>query len=150
MRRGLSRVRRRRQLITSAGAGDRYPWYATEEFIVNVSAIDPTSAARDHLAAAATTQKSPATAAPAAPPAQATSAAHSTPAVRSARPTPAARAVSVAALSTPAATVSTTSIPATVKPEDRAEYLQLLKALGGNVSAALAALAAKAAATQTA
>ena len=102
---------------------------------MNVSAIDPTSAARDHLAAAAASQKSPAKPATAAPPAE---------------PRHAAPAVTVAALSTPAATVSTTGVPATVEPEDRAEYLQLLKALGGNVNAALAALAARAAATQAA
>jgi hypothetical protein len=48
----------------------------------------------------------------------------------------------VAALATPAATVTTTAVPATVKPEDRQLYLQMLKALGGNVNAALAALAA--------
>ena len=42
----------------------------------------------------------------------------------------------------PAATVTTTAVPATVKPEDRQLYLQMLKALGGNVNAALAALAA--------
>jgi hypothetical protein len=46
-------------------------------------------------------------------------------------------------LTTPAATVSTTAVPATVKPEDRQIYLQILKSLGGNVNAALAALAAR-------
>ena len=46
------------------------------------------------------------------------------------------------ALATPADTVTTTAVPATVKPEDRQLYLQMLKALGGNVNAALAALAA--------
>lgn len=91
---------------------------------MNVSAIEPTSSSAVRQSTAA--QSAPAQKAP--PPA------------RPARPAPAA---SVAALSTPAATVSTTSVPATVKPEDRAEYLQLLKALGGNVSAALAALSAK-------
>jgi hypothetical protein len=33
-------------------------------------------------------------------------------------------------------------VPATVKAEDRALYLQILKSVGGNVNAALAALAA--------
>jgi hypothetical protein len=47
-----------------------------------------------------------------------------------------------APVATPAATVSTTSVPATVKPEDRALYMQILKSVGGNVSLALAALAA--------
>jgi hypothetical protein len=47
----------------------------------------------------------------------------------------------VAALSTPAATVTVTSVPATVKPADRALYLQILKSVHGNVNAALAALA---------
>jgi hypothetical protein len=88
---------------------------------MNVSAIEATSSSAARQSTAA--QSAPAQKAP--PPA---------------RPAP---APSVAALSTPAATVSTTSVPATVKPEDRAEYLQLLKALGGNVSAALAALSAK-------
>ena len=59
---------------------------------------------------------------------------------------PAAPAATVAALSTPAATVSTTSVPASVKAEDRALYLQILKSVGGNVSAALGALQAKEAA----
>jgi hypothetical protein len=86
---------------------------------MNVSAID-TAAVRS---ATATT--------PAAPPPKKAPAA---------RPAPAA---SVAALTTPAATVTTTAVPATVKPEDRQLYLQMLKALGGNVNAALAALAAK-------
>jgi hypothetical protein len=48
--------------------------------------------------------------------------------------------VSVAALITPAATVSTSSVPTTVAPADRALYLQILKSLGGNATAALAAL----------
>ena len=46
---------------------------------------------------------------------------------------------------TPAATVSTTSVPASVSPADRSLYLQILKSLGGNVTAALAALDALAA-----
>lgn len=53
-----------------------------------------------------------------------------------------APAASVAALSTPAATVSTTAIPASVPADQKALYLQILKALGGNVAAALAALTA--------
>jgi hypothetical protein len=48
----------------------------------------------------------------------------------------------VAALSTPAATVTVSGVPATVKAEDRALYMQILKSVGGNVNAALAALAA--------
>jgi hypothetical protein len=88
---------------------------------MNVSAIEATSSSAARQSTAA--QSAPAQKAP--PPV---------------RPAP---APSVAALSTPAATVSTTSVPATVKAEDRAEYLQLLKALGGNVNAALAALSAK-------
>jgi hypothetical protein len=43
---------------------------------------------------------------------------------------------------TPAATVAITGVPATVKPEDRSLYMQILKSVGGNVNAALAALAA--------
>ena len=52
----------------------------------------------------------------------------------------------VAALSPPAATVTISGIPETVKPEDRALCTQILKSVGGNVNAALAALAAKEAA----
>jgi hypothetical protein len=51
-------------------------------------------------------------------------------------------AATVAALMTPAATNSTSGVPASVKPEDRALYAQILKSVGGNASAALAALAA--------
>ena len=64
---------------------------------------------------------------------------------RKAAPAPQAAPVTVAALTTPAATATVTSVPATVKPEDRALYVQILKSLGGNVNAALAALAALAA-----
>lgn len=91
---------------------------------MNVSAIDATSstsAKQASAAQAAPTRKSP-------PPAAKGGA---------------SSGATVAALSTPAATVSTTSVPASVKPEDRAEYLQLLKALGGNVNAALAAVQAR-------
>jgi hypothetical protein len=42
--------------------------------------------------------------------------------------------------------VTISGIPATVKPDDRALYTQILKSVGGNVNAALAALAAKEAA----
>jgi hypothetical protein len=59
-------------------------------------------------------------------------------------PRPAPRSTppaNVAALSTPAAT-ATISVPASVKPEDRTLYMQILKALGGNTAAALAALSA--------
>jgi hypothetical protein len=48
----------------------------------------------------------------------------------------------VAVLLAPAATDSTSGVPASVKPEDRALYAQILKSVGGNASAALAALAA--------
>ena len=88
---------------------------------MNVYAIDPTSA------------RKPAQPAPVA-----------SPPPKKAPPAPRAAApVSVAALTTPAATATVTSVPASVKPEDRALYLQILKSLGGNVSAALAALQAK-------
>jgi hypothetical protein len=53
----------------------------------------------------------------------------------------ASTAATVAALLTPAATNSTSGVPASVKPEDRALYAQILKSVGGNASAALAALA---------
>jgi hypothetical protein len=43
----------------------------------------------------------------------------------------------------PAAKVAISGVPATVKPEDRALYMQILKSVGGNVNMALAALAAK-------
>jgi hypothetical protein len=38
--------------------------------------------------------------------------------------------------------VAISGVPATVKPEDRALYMQILKSVGGNVNAALAGLAA--------
>jgi hypothetical protein len=101
------------------GHQDRYPEYAYEEIVMNVSAVDPTTTAPARAAAAAN--------APARKPA----------------PPAAAPQVSVAALSTPAATAAISGVPATVKPEDRALYLQILKSVGGNVNAALAALAAK-------
>ena len=89
---------------------------------MNVSAIEPTSTALATWQAAATNSQakeaSPAAAAP----------------------------VSVAALSTPAATVAISGVPASVKPEDRALYKQILKAVGGNINAARAALAAREAA----
>ena len=53
----------------------------------------------------------------------------------------ASTAATVAALLTPAATNSTSGVPASVKAEDRALYAQILKSVGGNASAALAALA---------
>jgi hypothetical protein len=86
---------------------------------MNVQAIDPISARNS---------------------AQPTAAASPPP--RKAAPAPQAAPVTVAALTTPAATATVTSVPATVKPEDRALYVQILKSLGGNVNAALAALAA--------
>jgi hypothetical protein len=84
---------------------------------MNVSAIEPTNSALAAQSSEAAT--SPAKKAP-----------------------PAAPAPSVAALSTPAAKVTVTGVPATVKAEDRALYMQILKSVGGNVNAALAALAA--------
>jgi hypothetical protein len=38
--------------------------------------------------------------------------------------------------------VAVSGVPPTVKPEDRALYMQILKSVGGNVNAALAGLAA--------
>ncbi len=52
----------------------------------------------------------------------------------------------VAALASPAAKVTISGVPASVKPEDRALYMQILKSVGGNVGAALGALQAKEAA----
>lgn len=89
---------------------------------MNVSAIEPTSTALTTRQAAATN-----------PPAKKAAAAAAAP-------------VSVAALSTPAATVAISGVPASVKPEDRALYTQILKTVGGNITAALAALAAREAA----
>jgi hypothetical protein len=83
---------------------------------MNLSAVDPATA---NAAAAKTTTPPPAKKTPAAAP-----------------------AASVASLVGPAATVTTTGVPATVKAEDRALYMQILKACGGNVNAALAGLAA--------
>ena len=59
-----------------------------------------------------------------------------------AAPGGATTASTVATLLTPAATNSTSRVPASVKPEDRALCAQILKSVGGNASAALAALAA--------
>jgi len=84
---------------------------------MNVSAIDPTSAAL--VTQQATAANPPAKKAPSAAPAP------------------------MAALATPAAKVAISGVPPTVKPEDRALYMQILKSVGGNVSMALAALAAK-------
>jgi hypothetical protein len=55
----------------------------------------------------------------------------------------AAQPATVAALATPAAKVTISRVPATVKLEDRALYMQILKSVGGNVNFALAALAAE-------
>jgi hypothetical protein len=52
----------------------------------------------------------------------------------SASSTPPARAVPTAARA------QATSVPARVAPDDRAEYLQILKTSGGNAATALAAL----------
>ena len=55
---------------------------------------------------------------------------------------PAKTAAPAAPQSTPAASVHMTQIPASVAADDRATYLQLLKANRGNAAAALAALQA--------
>jgi hypothetical protein len=86
---------------------------------MNVSAIDPTSTAVTQSAAAANPPKK-------APP----SGPKSNGASR------------VAPLSAPAATSAITGVPASVEPEDRALYAQILKSVGGNMNAALEALAA--------
>ena len=88
---------------------------------MNTSAIEPVSAATARPAALAAPPRKPAR--PAAPP----------------QP-PAAG---------PAATTQMTQVPASVGASDRATYLQLLKACGGNVDAALAALHAMKAAQQS-
>jgi hypothetical protein len=85
---------------------------------MNVSAIDPTASALTQAAASAN--------APA----------------KKAAPTAVPSQPSVATLSTPAAKVTISGVPATVKPEDRALYMQILKSVGGNVSLALAGLSA--------
>jgi hypothetical protein len=96
--------------------------------VMNVSAIDPSKASLTQSAAAANAPvKKSSPAAVAAAPSHAPSAAPQ---------------ASVAALATPAATVAISGVPATVKPEDRALYMQILKSVGGNVNAALAGLAA--------
>ena len=75
-----------------------------------------------------------------------TSAALGTQQVAAANP-PAKKAPSVAPAPAPAlgpaAKVAISGVPATVNPEDRALYMQILKSVGGNVNLALAALAAK-------
>jgi hypothetical protein len=85
---------------------------------MNVRAIDPTTTSCTQSAAAA-----------------------NAPAMKAAPPAVAPQ-VSVAALSSPAAKVTISGVPATVKLEDRALYMQILKSVGGNVNAALAGLAA--------
>ena len=55
---------------------------------------------------------------------------------------PAHAAAPAAPPATPAATVQMTSVPASVSADDRATYLQILKANGGNANAALAAVKA--------
>ena len=57
-------------------------------------------------------------------------------------PPPARAAARPAPQVTPAATVQVTSVPASVPADDRAAYLQILKANGGNADAALAAIKA--------
>ena len=98
---------------------------------MNVSAIDPSKAALAQSAAATSTSTKKT--APTAEPVEARAAAASGPHA-AARPH--------AAPATPAATVALTGVPATVKAEDRALYMQILKSVGGNVNAALAGLAA--------
>jgi hypothetical protein len=89
---------------------------------MNVSAIDPTLSPTTPQAVSAAGQ----------------SAGKTPPASAAAPAAPAAPQASAAAL-TPAATTSLTGIPASVKPEDRALYTQILRSVGGNVNAALAA-----------
>lgn len=74
--------------------------------------------------------------------ATATTATHSAPPSGRTRQPHVAAPASVAALSTPATTTTISGVPASVGPEDRALYLQILKAVGGNTAAALAALIA--------
>ncbi len=89
---------------------------------MNVRAVDPTTTALTAAAANAPAKKAaPAAAAPAA-----AAAAH----------------VPSAPVATPAVKVAISGVPATVKAEDRALYMQILKSVGGNVNAALAGLAA--------
>ena len=45
--------------------------------------------------------------------------------------------------STLAATVTLTEVPASVKPDERALYMQILKSVGGNTAVALAMLQAR-------
>ncbi len=91
---------------------------------MDVRAVDPTTTALSAAAANAPAKK----AAPAA-----TAPVHT---AAAATPAPAAP------VATPAAKVAISGVPATVKPEDRALYMQILKSVGGNVNAALAGLAA--------
>ena len=83
---------------------------------MNVSAIDPTSATQ-----AAAVANSP---------------------VKKASPIKAAP-VAGAALATLAATVTLTAVPASVKPDERVLYMQILKSVGGNAAVALAMLRAR-------
>lgn len=87
---------------------------------MNVNVIDATSFAVARSAAAANpaSKKAPPAAPGSSPPA------------------------TVASLTTPAATTSISGMPASVKPQDRAVYAQILKSVGGNINAALEALAA--------
>ena len=55
------------------------------------------------------------------------------------RPAPIAGAV----LATLAATVTLTAVPASVKPDERVLYMQILKSVGGNAAVALAMLHAR-------
>jgi hypothetical protein len=105
---------------------------------MNTKAIEPISdaipprAATPAPAAATTTSTTASTASAAPAAAQAPAAAAQAPAARP-----------VAIPITPAATVSVTQIPASVAPEDRALYLQILASVGGDSTAALEVLRAR-------
>ena len=86
---------------------------------MNVRPIDPTSATLATQAAAVANP--PAKLAPATTAAPVAAAAHATPAVK----------------------VTLAGVPASVKSEDRALYMQILKSVGGNTAVALATLQAR-------
>lgn len=54
-----------------------------------------------------------------------------------------------APVASPAVKVQITGVPASVKPQDRALYLQILKSVGGNATVALATLLAREASEAT-
>jgi hypothetical protein len=107
-------------LSSRLGRRSRHHGYQKEGSTMNVQAIDPNRAAVTTQAAAAS--------------APAKKAAPSAGAVHAQAPS--------APKTAPAATVQMTQVPASVAADDRSTYLQILKANGGNVAAALAAIAA--------